>query len=271
MSHICQVTLSKTQPPLVHSNPLGMFDLPGLQDAIFFKGWFVHTCVVLFFFLNHVHPGRLTWNIQITHFERKMIFQTSMRTCSMLIFQGVSNGRFSSKKRCEKNINQSCNLSFVPGIARDHQRLQAKSLGVFLGAKNKRNQQKQKRKQTSNTRWWQLKYFVFSPKKLGKIPIWTSIFFKGLVQPPTGIEMEHNGALFWIFRLPFWPLPRPKPILPKSEPIKRVANGREVSKHVRPDAVKDGENDVIYGGSLSKHNIIMWMLVVVLMSLWQSI
>ena len=25
-----------------------------------------------------VHPGRLTWNIQITHFERKMIFQTSM-------------------------------------------------------------------------------------------------------------------------------------------------------------------------------------------------
>ena len=25
-----------------------------------------------------VHPGRLTWNIQITHLERKMIFQTSM-------------------------------------------------------------------------------------------------------------------------------------------------------------------------------------------------
>ena len=31
---------------------------------------------------------RLTWNLQITHLERKMIFQTSMRTCSMLIFQG---------------------------------------------------------------------------------------------------------------------------------------------------------------------------------------
>ena len=31
---------------------------------------------------NHVpvvlHPGRLTWNLQITHLERKMIFQTSM-------------------------------------------------------------------------------------------------------------------------------------------------------------------------------------------------
>ena len=27
---------------------------------------------------GRVHPGRLTWNIQITHLERKMIFQTSM-------------------------------------------------------------------------------------------------------------------------------------------------------------------------------------------------
>ena len=26
----------------------------------------------------HIHPGRLTWNLQITHFERKMIFQTPM-------------------------------------------------------------------------------------------------------------------------------------------------------------------------------------------------
>ena len=25
-----------------------------------------------------IHPGRLTWNRQITHLERKMIFQTSM-------------------------------------------------------------------------------------------------------------------------------------------------------------------------------------------------
>ena len=27
---------------------------------------------------GYVHPGRLTWNLQITHLERKMIFQTSM-------------------------------------------------------------------------------------------------------------------------------------------------------------------------------------------------
>ena len=26
----------------------------------------------------HLHPGRLTWNLQINHLERKMIFQTSM-------------------------------------------------------------------------------------------------------------------------------------------------------------------------------------------------
>ena len=26
----------------------------------------------------YIHPGRLTWNLQITHLERKMIFQTSM-------------------------------------------------------------------------------------------------------------------------------------------------------------------------------------------------
>ena len=25
-----------------------------------------------------VHPGRLSWNLQITHLERKMIFQASM-------------------------------------------------------------------------------------------------------------------------------------------------------------------------------------------------
>ena len=28
--------------------------------------------------LGLLHPGRLTWNIQITHLERKMIFQTPM-------------------------------------------------------------------------------------------------------------------------------------------------------------------------------------------------
>ena len=34
------------------------------------RGWSSWICLI--------HPGRLTWNLQITHLERKMIFQTSM-------------------------------------------------------------------------------------------------------------------------------------------------------------------------------------------------
>ena len=37
----------------------------------------------------NIHPARLTWNLQITHLERKMIFQTSMRTCSSRSSTGV--------------------------------------------------------------------------------------------------------------------------------------------------------------------------------------
>ena len=29
-------------------------------------------------FFQGFHPGRLTWNLQITNLERKMLFQTSM-------------------------------------------------------------------------------------------------------------------------------------------------------------------------------------------------
>ena len=34
-------------------------------------------------------PGRLTWNLQITHLERKMIWTKPPWLCSMLIFRGV--------------------------------------------------------------------------------------------------------------------------------------------------------------------------------------
>ena len=37
-----------------------------------------------------IHPGRLTWNLQITHLERKMIWTKHSWLCSMLIFGGVS-------------------------------------------------------------------------------------------------------------------------------------------------------------------------------------
>ena len=35
-------------------------------------------CGEILYLLSFIHPGRLTWNLQITHLERKMIFQTSM-------------------------------------------------------------------------------------------------------------------------------------------------------------------------------------------------
>ena len=35
-----------------------------------------------------VHPGRLTWNLQINHFERKMISQISMTMFLHVYFQG---------------------------------------------------------------------------------------------------------------------------------------------------------------------------------------
>ena len=38
----------------------------------------LNQCVSTQFVVQQVHPGRLTWNLQITHLERKMIFQTSM-------------------------------------------------------------------------------------------------------------------------------------------------------------------------------------------------
>ena len=41
-----------------------------------------------------VHPGRLTWNLQINtnhHLERKITFQTSMMMFQPLIFKGVTN------------------------------------------------------------------------------------------------------------------------------------------------------------------------------------
>ena len=34
--------------------------------------------VLVWISLKCLHPGRLTWNLQITHLERNMIFQTSM-------------------------------------------------------------------------------------------------------------------------------------------------------------------------------------------------
>ena len=63
----------KKKPPMVHASRY-RFDVSPIKNGGF---------------SSQIHPGRLTWNLQITQVERKIIFQTSMRTCSMLIFRGV--------------------------------------------------------------------------------------------------------------------------------------------------------------------------------------
>ena len=40
----------------------------------------------------------ITWNLLINHLEKKMIFQASLSTCSMLIFQGCFKPRIFAKE-----------------------------------------------------------------------------------------------------------------------------------------------------------------------------
>ena len=40
------------------------------------------------------------------------------------------------------------------------------------------------------SRWWQLKYFLFSPLFGRRFPFWRAYVSKGLVQPPTSILVE---------------------------------------------------------------------------------
>ena len=52
-------------------------------DLFFFSNFKIVTLELTFETLETsekdlIHPGRLTWNLQITHLERKMLFQTSM-------------------------------------------------------------------------------------------------------------------------------------------------------------------------------------------------
>ena len=54
--------------------------------------------------VQHEHHGRLTWNLQITHLERKMIFQVPWISGSMLIFQSedvaVFPGKYQPPQMC---------------------------------------------------------------------------------------------------------------------------------------------------------------------------
>ena len=51
-----------------------------------------------------LHPGRLTWNLQITHLERKMIFQTSMIMFHVNL-QGCTSALSISKSRCTHRVS----------------------------------------------------------------------------------------------------------------------------------------------------------------------
>ena len=61
-----------------------------------------------------LHPGRFTWNLQITHLGRKMIFQTSMRTCSMLIFRWLYAANFHFLVFPHGGVVPHCQSSSMP-------------------------------------------------------------------------------------------------------------------------------------------------------------
>ena len=63
------------------------------HNIILTLGCFVASEQVHIFSGYRVNPGRLTWNLQITHLERKVIFQTSMIMFHVII-QGCKPFRF---------------------------------------------------------------------------------------------------------------------------------------------------------------------------------
>ena len=75
----------------------------------FFRGELYEKFMLPLRAFNHVglHPGRLTWNLQITHFERKMIFQTSM----IMFHVNLQGGNFFS--RCFRCLHGSVHTKAV--------------------------------------------------------------------------------------------------------------------------------------------------------------
>ncbi len=68
------------------------------------------------------HPGRLTWNLQITHLERNMIFQTSMimfhvslQGCSVRVFLAVFLPAVLRLKQSWRSSMNSHDLIHTPG------------------------------------------------------------------------------------------------------------------------------------------------------------
>ena len=79
-SRLCQEYMAKLQDPPVFRGKKAQGSSKTLGDSTDWKRMKSDEIV---------HPGRLTSNLEITHLERQLFFQTSMRTCSMLIFRDV--------------------------------------------------------------------------------------------------------------------------------------------------------------------------------------
>ena len=81
---------------------------------------YIYTYHVL---ITNLHPGRLTWNLQITHLERKWSSKP-LWLCSMLIFTGVT---FSQ---------QNCYSKIIPHLAlpRDSKHVRSVHLSGFMGS-----------------------------------------------------------------------------------------------------------------------------------------
>ena len=63
---------------------------------------------------DSIHPGRLTWNIQITHLERKMIFQTSIIMFHVNLQGCIVNWFFQKSLRREIPEDATAGKVFFP-------------------------------------------------------------------------------------------------------------------------------------------------------------
>ena len=82
---------------------------------------------------NEWHPGRLTWNPQITHLERKMIFQTSM----IMFHVNLPGWKFCKKFGFRKADDGAMLAQTPPGLASEFDVLIRKQVLLIQGGGKK--------------------------------------------------------------------------------------------------------------------------------------
>ena len=60
-----------------------------------------------------IHPGRLTWNLQITHLERKMIFQTSIIMVHVKLQGCIPPQKEKACRTCKLNPSLEMSANFI--------------------------------------------------------------------------------------------------------------------------------------------------------------